>query len=161
MGNKCWTPKVTPVIECIQELQKVEKTLQNLIDKYTKQIREQTRMARAKMYNKPDAMQHIRTIKIIKMHPHIDSGDFVVVLNAAQIAVTGKKEEQKKYYRHSGFPGGLKVRTLGELRETFPERIIEKAVKNMLPKNKLQSPRMARLKVFAGAEHPHQTHFKK
>ena len=93
--------------------------------------------------------------------PHIDSGDFVVVLNAAQIAVTGKKEEQKKYYRHSGFPGGLKVRTLGELRETFPERIIEKAVKNMLPKNKLQSPRMARLKVFAGAEHPHQTHFKK
>jgi hypothetical protein len=68
MGNKCWTPKVTPVIECIQELQKVEKTLQNLIDKYTKQIREQTRMARAKMYNKPDAMQHIRTIKIIKMH---------------------------------------------------------------------------------------------
>lgn len=92
--------------------------------------------------------------------PHIDSGDFVVVLNAAQIAVTGKKEEQKKYYRHSGFPGGLKVRTLGELRETFPERIIEKAVKNMLPKNKLQSPRMARLKVFAGAEHPHQTHFK-
>lgn len=68
MGNKCWRPKVTPVIECIQELQKVEKTLQNLIDKYSKQIREQTRMARAKMYSKPDAMQHIRTIKIIKMH---------------------------------------------------------------------------------------------
>jgi len=68
MGNKCWRPKATQVIECIQELQKVEKTLQNLIDKYSKQIREQTRMARAKMYNKPDAMQHIRTIKIIKMH---------------------------------------------------------------------------------------------
>jgi len=68
MGNKCWRPKVTPVIECIQELQKVEKTLQNLIDKYSKQIREQTRMARVKMYSKPDAMQHIRTIKIIKMH---------------------------------------------------------------------------------------------
>jgi hypothetical protein len=68
MGNKCWQPKVTPVIECIQELQKVERTLQNLIDKYSKQIREQTRMARAKMYNKPDAMQHIRTIKIIRMH---------------------------------------------------------------------------------------------
>ena len=68
MGNKCWQPKATPVIECIQELQKVEKTLQNLVDKYSKQIREQTRMARAKMYNKPDAMQHIRTIKIIRMH---------------------------------------------------------------------------------------------
>ena len=93
--------------------------------------------------------------------PHIDAGDYVVVVNAAQIAVTGNKEEQKKYYRHSGFPGGLKVRTLGELRETFPERIIEKAVKNMLPKNKLQSPRMTRLKVYAGAEHPHETHFTK
>ncbi|MCB9801215.1 MAG: 50S ribosomal protein L13 [Pseudomonadales bacterium] len=93
--------------------------------------------------------------------PHIDAGDFVVVINASEIAVTGDKEESKKYYRHSGFPGGLKVRTLGELRETFPERIIEKAVKNMLPKNKLQSPRMTRMKVFAGAEHPHGTHFKK
>jgi len=93
--------------------------------------------------------------------PHIDAGDFVVVINAAEIAVTGNKEDDKKYYRHSGFPGGLKVRTLGELRETFPERIIEKAVKNMLPKNKLQSPRMTRMKVFAGAEHPHATHFKK
>lgn len=93
--------------------------------------------------------------------PHIDAGDYVVVINAEKIAVTGNKEEQKKYYRHSGFPGGLKVRTLGELRETFPERIIEKAVKNMLPKNKLQSPRMTRLKVYAGAEHPHETHFTK
>ncbi|MCA9369220.1 50S ribosomal protein L13 [Candidatus Woesebacteria bacterium] len=93
--------------------------------------------------------------------PHIDAGDYVVVINASEIAVTGDKEESKKYYRHSGFPGGLKVRTLGELRETFPERIIEKAVKNMLPKNKLQSPRMTRMKVFAGAEHPHGTHFKK
>lgn len=68
MGNKCWQPKATPVIECIQELQKVERTLQNLIDKYSKQIREQKRMARAKMYDKPDAMQHIRTIKIIHLH---------------------------------------------------------------------------------------------
>ena len=68
MGNKCWRLQATPVIECIQELQKVERTLQNLIDKYSKQIREQTRMARAKMYNKPDAMQHIRTIKIIQLH---------------------------------------------------------------------------------------------
>lgn len=68
MGNKCWKAKATPVIECIQELQRVEKTLQNLIDKYSKQIREQTRMARAKMYSKPDAIQHIRTIKIIRLH---------------------------------------------------------------------------------------------
>ena len=68
MGNKCWQPKATPVIECIQELQRVEKTLQNLIDKYSKQIQDQTRMARVKMYNKPDAMQHIRTIQIIRLH---------------------------------------------------------------------------------------------
>ena len=93
--------------------------------------------------------------------PHIDAGDYVVVINAAEIAVTGNKELQKKYYRHSGFPGGLKVRTLGELRETFPERIIEHAIKNMLPKNKLQSPRMTRLKVYPGANHPHTTHFTK
>ncbi len=68
MGNVCWSPKVAPVIECIQELQRVEKTLQHLIDKYSKQIQEHTRMARAKMYNKPDALQHIRTIRIIRLH---------------------------------------------------------------------------------------------
>lgn len=68
MGNSCWRPKVAPVVECIQELQRVEKTLQNIIDKYTKQIREQKRLARAKMYNKPDAMHHIRTMGIIKIH---------------------------------------------------------------------------------------------
>lgn len=93
--------------------------------------------------------------------PHIDAGDYVVVINASEVAVTGTKEDDKKYYRHSGFPGGMKVRTLSEVRATFPERIIEKAVKNMLPKNKLQSPRMTRMKVFSGAEHPHATHFKK
>lgn len=68
MGNSCWKPKVAPVVECIQELQRVEKTLQNLIDKYSKQIKEQKRMARNKMYNKPDAMHHIRTIRIIRAH---------------------------------------------------------------------------------------------
>lgn len=93
--------------------------------------------------------------------PHIDAGDYVVVINASEVAVTGTKEGDKKYYRHSGFPGGLKVRTLGEVRETFPERIIEKAVKNMLPKNKLQSSRMTRMKVFSGEQHPHGAHFKK
>ena len=68
MGNLCWVPKVAPVVECIQELQRVEKTLQNIIDKYSKQILEQKRMARAKMYNKSDAMHHIRTIRIIRTH---------------------------------------------------------------------------------------------
>lgn len=89
--------------------------------------------------------------------PHIDAGDYVVVINAAEVVVTGNKEQDKNYYRHSGFPGGLKKRTLSELKAQFPERVIEAAVKNMLPKNKLQSPRMVRLKVYAGSEHKHQS----
>ena len=89
--------------------------------------------------------------------PHIDSGDYVVVINAAEIAVTGKKEEDKMYYRHSGYPGGFKKQNLANLRAQFPERIIEKAVKNMLPKNRLQSPRMTRLKVYAGSDHKHES----
>lgn len=88
--------------------------------------------------------------------PHVDSGDFVVVINAKEVAVTGKKETDKKYYTHSHFQGGLRIKTLGEMREDFPERIIEKAVFNMLPKNKHRSDRMIRLKVYAGAEHKHQ-----
>jgi large subunit ribosomal protein L13 len=87
--------------------------------------------------------------------PHVDGGDYVVVINAAQTVVTGDKETGKIYYRHSGFPGGIKDATLAEVREKFPERIIEKAVQGMLPKNKLSSGRMARLKVFPGAEHAH------
>ncbi len=87
--------------------------------------------------------------------PHIDSGDYVVVINAGQTVVTGDKETDKIYYRHSGFPGGIKERTVKEVREKFPERLIEDAVKGMLPKNKLSSGRMARLKVFTGAEHAH------
>ena len=89
--------------------------------------------------------------------PNIDSGDYVVVINAAEIAVTGNKEDSKMYYRHSGFPGGFKKKNLSELRSQFPERIIENAVRNMLPKNRLQSPRMARLKVYAGSDHNHQS----
>lgn len=89
--------------------------------------------------------------------PHIDGGDYVVVINAAEIEVTGSKETDKIYYRHSGYPGGLKQRSLEELRAQFPERIIEKAVRNMLPKNKLQGPRMTRLKVYAGSDHKHQS----
>lgn len=87
--------------------------------------------------------------------PHVDGGDYVVVINAAQTVVTGDKETNKKYYRHTGFPGGIKDATLAEVRERFPERIIENAVKGMLPKNKLQAERMKRLRIFAGAEHTH------
>lgn len=87
--------------------------------------------------------------------PHVDGGDYVVVINAANVVVTGNKETGKIYYRHSGFPGGIKDATLAEVREKFPERIIENAVRGMLPKNKLSADRMARLKVYAGAEHAH------
>ena len=87
--------------------------------------------------------------------PHIDSGDYVIVINAAEVPVTGAKETDKIYYRHSGLPGGIKDAQLKEVREKFPERIIEAAVRGMLPKNKLSSERMARLKIFAGSEHAH------
>ena len=86
---------------------------------------------------------------------HIDGGDYVVVINAAKAVVTGKKEIDKIYYRYTGFPGGIKDASLAEVREKFPERIIENAVKGMLPKNKLQAERMKRLRVFAGEEHSH------
>lgn len=87
--------------------------------------------------------------------PHIDGGDYVVVINAKDAVVTGNKETGKIYYRHSGFPGGIKDASLKEVREKFPERIIENAVKGMLPKNKLAAERMKRLKIYAGAEHNH------
>lgn len=87
--------------------------------------------------------------------PHIDGGDYVVVINAKNTVVTGAKETDKKYYRHSGFPGGIKEARLEEVREKSPERIIEAAVKGMLPRNKLAADRLARLRVFAGAEHTH------
>ena len=87
--------------------------------------------------------------------PHMDGGDYVVVINAANLVVTGDKETGKIYYRHSGFPGGIKDATLAEVRAKFPERIIEEAVKGMLPKNKLQAERLKRLRVFAGEEHAH------
>lgn len=87
--------------------------------------------------------------------PHVDGGDYVVVINAKNAVVTGDKETGKIYYRHSGFPGGIKDASLKEVREKFPERIIENAVKGMLPKNKLSDDRMKRLKVYAGPEHNH------
>ena len=86
---------------------------------------------------------------------HIDCGDNVVVINAAQIVVTGNKLQDKKYYRHSGYPGGIKEVTLEKVMQTHPERAITNAVTGMLPKNRLQAERLKRLKVYAGAEHPH------
>lgn len=87
--------------------------------------------------------------------PYVDGGDYVVVINAKQLVVTGDKETDKVYYRHSGFPGGIKSAELKHVRESRPERIIEAAVKGMLPKNKLAAGRMARLRIFDGAEHSH------
>ena len=88
--------------------------------------------------------------------PHIDTGDFVVVINAEKISVTGKKLDDKRYYRHSGYPGGLKTRTLEEMLERKPEDVIRLAVKGMLPKNRLARKQMTKLKIYAGPEHPHQ-----
>lgn len=87
--------------------------------------------------------------------PHVDGGDNVVVINARELVVTGAKETDKMYYRHSGFPGGLKEAQLKELREKSPESIVAEAVKGMLPKNKLAAGRMARLRIFPGSEHDH------
>jgi large subunit ribosomal protein L13 len=87
--------------------------------------------------------------------PHVDTGDFVIVINAEKIVLTGKKLQQKKYYRHSGYPGGLRTTTAQEMLKTKPERMIELAVKGMLPKNKLGHQMQTKLKVYAGAEHPH------
>ncbi len=87
--------------------------------------------------------------------PHVDTGDYIVVINADKIAVTGNKEQGKMYHHHTGYPGGLKSMTLEKLREKAPERIIEKAVKGMLPKNPLGRAMFTKLKVFAGSEHAH------
>jgi large subunit ribosomal protein L13 len=88
--------------------------------------------------------------------PHMDTGDFVVVVNADKIAVTGKKRSQKLYRRHSGRPGGMKVETFDKLQKRIPERIVEVAVKGMLPKNSLGRQLFTKLKVYAGPNHPHQ-----
>ncbi|MFI7441006.1 50S ribosomal protein L13 [Nonomuraea indica] len=88
--------------------------------------------------------------------PHVDAGDFVIVINAGKVALSGNKLEQKKAYRHSGYPGGLRSVSYGELMEKRPEKAVEKAVKGMLPKNSLGRKMAKKLKVYAGAEHPHQ-----
>ena len=87
--------------------------------------------------------------------PHIDTGDFVVVVNAEKISVSGKKRTDKRYYRHSGYPGGLRSRTFEEMIERRPEEIIRLAVKGMLPRNRLARRQITKLKVYAGPEHPH------
>ena len=87
--------------------------------------------------------------------PHNDLGDYVVVVNAKKIRVTGNKDIQKKYYKHTGYPGGLKSSTFSEIIEKNPENVILKAVKGMLPKNKLSSSMISKLKVYEGDNHPH------
>jgi len=88
--------------------------------------------------------------------PHLDTGDFVIIVNAAKVALTGAKREQKLAYRHSGYPGGLRSISYADLLDTHPERAVEKAIKGMLPHNSLGRSMLRKLKVYAGPEHPHQ-----
>jgi large subunit ribosomal protein L13 len=87
--------------------------------------------------------------------PHCDVGDFVIVVNAEKVAVTGKKLEDKRYYRHSGYPGGLRSRTLGQELERRPEEVLRRAVKGMLPRTRLGRAQLRKLKIYAGPDHPH------
>ena len=87
--------------------------------------------------------------------PHMDTGDFVVIVNAEKVVLTGNKRDQAFAYRHSGYPGGLRKQSFGELLDTRPERLLEKVVKGMLPKNKLGRAQGKKLKVYAGPDHPH------
>ena len=88
--------------------------------------------------------------------PHVDTGDFVIIVNADKVALTGNKREQKKAYRHSGYPGGLTAVGYTQLLSKHPERAVEKAVRGMLPKNTLGRAQLSKLKVYAGPDHPHQ-----
>ncbi|MBC7310107.1 MAG: 50S ribosomal protein L13 [Tetrasphaera sp.] len=87
--------------------------------------------------------------------PHVDTGDFVIIINAEKVALTGAKAEQKRAYRHSGFPGGLRSQTYAELLVKSPEKAVEKAIRGMIPKNSLGRQQLSKLKVYAGPEHPH------
>ena len=87
--------------------------------------------------------------------PHVDTGDYIVVVNAEKVKVTGNKSTDKRYHHHTGYPGGIKSITFDKLIDKAPERIIEKAVKGMMPKNKLSKAMMGKLKIYAGSEHPH------
>jgi large subunit ribosomal protein L13 len=88
--------------------------------------------------------------------PHVDTGDFVIVVNADKIVVTGDKLESKRYYRHTGYPGGIRSRTMGEMLARRPEEVIRRAVRGMLPRNRLARRQLTKLKVYAGPDHPHQ-----
>jgi large subunit ribosomal protein L13 len=88
--------------------------------------------------------------------PHVDTGDFVVVVNAEKVSVTGNKLEQKRYYRHSGYPGGLRSRTLAAELERRPAEVLRRAVKGMMPRNRLGRAQLGKLKVYAGPTHPHE-----
>ena len=87
--------------------------------------------------------------------PHVDTGDYIVVVNAEKVRVTGKKEQDKIYYRHSGYPGGIKATSLGKMRAEHPERVLTAAVKGMMPRNSLGRAMLRKLKVYAGPSHPH------
>jgi large subunit ribosomal protein L13 len=89
--------------------------------------------------------------------PHMDGGDFVIVVNAAKVHVSGNKEIEKIYFRHSGYPGGLRAETLTEVRRKYPERIVEVAIRGMIPKNRLGRQIYRKLKVYGGPDHPHQS----
>ena len=111
--------------------------------------------------NNPDAEASQAAVLLRGKHkpifaPHVDTGDFVIVINADKIALTGNKLEQKRAYRHSGYPGGLRAVGYAELMEKHPERAVEKAVRGMLPKNSLGRKTLRKLKVYAGPDHPHQ-----
>tara|TARA_Y100001970_G_C14034060_1_gene750131 strand:- start:221 stop:649 length:429 start_codon:yes stop_codon:yes gene_type:complete len=99
--------------------------------------------------------QIIRGKHKVNFVPHLDNGDCVVVINAEKIMVTGNKEQKKSYFRHTGYAGGVKITNLAHMRRTYPERIIENAVKGMLPHNKLGRRMLKHLKVYAGSKHPH------
>ena len=88
--------------------------------------------------------------------PHVDTGDFVVIVNAEKVALTGKKRDQAFVYRHSGYPGGLRKRSFGEMLDKQPDRLLEKTIKGMLPHNRLGRAMASKLKVYAGPNHPHQ-----
>jgi large subunit ribosomal protein L13 len=98
----------------------------------------------------------LRGKKKAEFTPHLDTGDFVIIINAEKVAVTGKKRTQKLYRRHSGRPGGMKTETFAKLQQRLPERILEHAVKGMLPKNSLGKQLFTKLKVYAGPTHPHE-----
>ena len=99
--------------------------------------------------------QIIRGKHKVNYVPHLDNGDCVVVINAEKIMVTGKKEDNKTYFRHTGYAGGVKTTTLSHMRRTYPERIVENAIKGMLPHNRLGRRMLKHLKVYAGPDHPH------